>query len=192
MEQTKIMSIFSACKVLKARRRNGIDDRHSVYISKELAHLIENQIVDSEAIRNKHNVPYIFLHQNDSYEVSMLNIEYFAVEINGLIEKHHICDESGEIWYFTSRQCRETLVVNMIENGVTVNELVYQLGHLSQSTVMQYYAEVRSVRLAEMNTELFKKQFDVLLSEKQLENFSEKERRLLYVDFRLGFCTRKL
>ena len=64
---------------------------------------------------------------------------------------------------------------------------------------MQYYAEVKSARLAEMNTKFFKEQFHLLLSNEQLTTFSEEERRLLYVDFRLGkrrvefgFCTRKL
>jgi len=87
----------------------------------------------------------------------------------------------------------------MIENGATATELVYQLGHLNQSTIMQYYAEVKSIKLAELNSEFFKNQFDVLLSKEQLTEFSEEERRLLYVDFRLGkrrvefgFCTRRL
>lgn len=121
------------------------------------------------------------------------------MKINKLIYKYEICDDSGELWNFTSRQCRKTLVVNMIENGATTMELVYQLGHLNQGTVMQYYAEVKSARLAEMNTKFFKEQFHLLLSNEQLTTFSEEERRLLYVDFRLGkrrvefgFCTRKL
>ena len=129
----------------------------------------------------------------------MLNVEYFIKKINTLIYKYEICDDGGELWNFTSRQCRKTLVVNMIENGATTMEIVYQLGHLSQSTVMQYYAEVKSARLAEMNTEFLKAQFHLLLSNEQLTTFSEEERRLLYVDFRLGkrrvefgFCTRKL
>jgi hypothetical protein len=64
---------------------------------------------------------------------------------------------------------------------------------------MQYYAEVKSIKLAELNSEFFKAQFDILLSKEQLTEFSEEERRLLYVDFRLGnrrvelgFCKRKL
>lgn len=186
-------------KTLKARRRNGIGEHHTVYVSAELAKKIKKQITASEELRRKHDLPYIFLHQNKGYKVSMLNVEYFIKKINTLIYKYGICDDGGELWNFTSRQCRKTLVVNMIENGATTMELVYQLGHLNQSTVMQYYAEVKSARLAEMNTEFFKAQFHLLLSKEQLTTFSEEERRLLYVDFRLGkrrvefgFCTRKL
>ena len=186
-------------KTLKARRRNGLSEHHSVYISVELTEKIRKQIAASEDLRKEHGLPYIFLHQHRGYKVSMLNVEYFIKKINDLICKYHICDDSGQPWNFTSRQCRKTLVVNMIENGATAAELVYQLGHLNQSTVMQYYAEVKSIKLAELNSGFFKAQFDILLSQEQLTEFSEEERRLLYVDFRLGnrrvelgFCTRKL
>jgi len=186
-------------KTLKARRRNGLSEYHSVYISMELAEKIRKQIMVSERLRKEHDLPYIFLHQHKGYRVSMLNVEYFIVKVNELIHKYHICDGSEQPWNFTSRQCRKTLVVKMIENGATVTELVYQLGHLNQTTVMQYYAEVKSIKLAELNSEFFKAQFDLLLSKEQLTEFSEEERRLLYMDFclgnrrvELGFCTRKL
>ena len=55
------------------------------------------------------------------------------------------------------------------------------------------------MRLAELNTEFFRKKFDLLLSEEQLSKYSEEERRLLYIDFRLeqrkvelGYCLQKL
>lgn len=185
-------------KTLKARRSNDISEYHSVYISEKLAGQIKKQIDISEMFRKKYDLPYIFLHQNEGYKVSMLNVEYFIKKVNDLIKEYNICDETGQLWHFTSRQCRKTLVVNMIENGATVTELVYQLGHLNQSTVMRYYAEVRSVKLLDMNSEFFRKQFDLLLSKEQLAEFSEEEHRILYVDFRLGnrrvelgYCTRR-
>lgn len=69
------------------------------------------------------------------------------------------------------------------------------LGHLNSGTSMKYYAEVRKMKLAELNTEFFKKQFKLCIPAEQLEQFSEEERKLLYIDFRLerrrvefGFC----
>lgn len=186
-------------KTVNARRKKGVADQHEIYISGKLAALIRKQIKRSEEIRKSHNLPYIFLHQNEGYKPTMLNVEYFATKINTLIAKYNLCDTDGYLWKFTSHQCRKTVVVDMIENGATVNELAQKLGHLSQSTVMQYYAEVRNIKLAELNTEFYKKQFDVLISQQRLTHFSEEERRLLYVDFRLGnrrvelgFCSRKL
>ena len=50
----------------------------------------------------------------------MLNAEYFITKVNKLIYKYDICDDGGELWNFTSRQCRKTLVVKEYkerENG---------------------------------------------------------------------------
>lgn len=54
------------------------------------------------------------------------------------------------------------------------------------------------MKLAELNTKFFKDKFDLLLSGEQLEEYSEEERRLLYIDFRLeqrkvelGYCLKK-
>jgi hypothetical protein len=48
-----------------------------------------------------------------------------------------------------------------------------------------------------MNTSFFREKFDLLLNNEQLDQFSEEQRRLLFVDFRLekrrvelGFCMR--
>ncbi len=55
------------------------------------------------------------------------------------------------------------------------------------------------MKLADLNRDFFKKQFDVLLSNESLNQFTAEERRQLYVDFRLGqrrvelgFCAKKL
>lgn len=190
---------FIPYKTLKARRRNGLSDYHDVYIPAELAEKIRKQIAISAALREEHNLPYIFLHQHKGYREKMLDVQYFIVKINKLIKKYNICDESGQPWHFTSRQCRKTMVINMIENGATAEDLTFALSHLNQATASKYYNEVRKRRLAELNTEFYQKSFDVRLSQNQLAGFSEEERRMLYVDFRLGnrrvelgFCTRKL
>ena len=116
----------------------------------------------------------------------MVNMGDFAHRINRLIREHDIRDDTGALWTYTNRQCRKTLVVGMIENHATTDELVYQLGHLSRSTVAKYYAEVRTVRLAELNSKFFRDKFDALITADQLTEFTEEERRQLYVDFRLG------
>ena len=50
-------------KMLKVRRRNGIGEYRSVYISAELAEEIKKQITASEELRREHKFPYIFLYQ---------------------------------------------------------------------------------------------------------------------------------
>ncbi|MEG2269620.1 MAG: tyrosine-type recombinase/integrase, partial [Acinetobacter sp.] len=153
-----------------------------IAIPEPLAGRIKKQIEESKALREEHKLPYFFLHQNNGYKPAVLNVQYFISKINKLINKYNICDESGQPWNFTSRQCRKTLAVNMIENGSTVAELTYAFGHLNQATAARYYAEVRKRRAAELNTEFYREVFDVQLSPEQLAVFSEEERRMLYVD----------
>ena len=99
------------------------------------------------------------------------------------------------MWHFTSRQFRKTIAVKLIENGATTAELAYWLGHLCSDTAAKYYAEVRKMKLAELNTRFFLEKFELIISNEQLENYTEEERKLLYADFRLeqrrvefGFC----
>jgi hypothetical protein len=129
----------------------------------------------------------------------MISMSNYLLVINRLIKKYDLRDENGQLWHFTSKQQRKTLTVTLIENGASVDELAYWLGHLSRNTASNYYAEVRKMKLAELNTSFFREKFDLLLSDEQLAEYTEEERRLLYMDFRLeqrrvefGFCLKKL
>lgn len=189
---------YKPYKVLSARRKVGAPDYHRVLIPYSLANEIKLQIKSTKLLRDEYGLPYIFIRKREYFKASMLNIGYFAILINKLIESYSICDETGELWHFTSRQYRKTLAVTLIENGATVEELAYWLGHLNRGTTARYYAEVRKMKLAELNTKFFKDKFDLLLSGEQLAEYSEEERRLLYIDFRLeqrkvelGYCLKK-
>lgn len=182
-------------KVLSSRRRAGLDDYHRILIFNDLAEKIKDYAKQTEDLRQKSGLPYLFL----SRRVHNGVIDFRSVinAINALLKKYNICDESGIPWNFTVMQCRKTLAVTLIENGATETELSFWLGHLNSRTSMNYYAEVRKMKLAELNTEFFKKQFELQISPEQLECFSEDERKLLYIDFRLGkhrvefgFCLR--
>ena len=190
---------YKPYKSLKARRKRGISDYHKILIFQSLADGIEAEIRNRAHWRIEFDVPYIFINKRENCRASMLNMAYYVRLINKLIKRNNICDEVGELWHFTSKQQRKTLAVKLIENGGTVDELAYWLGHLSTSTASGYYSEVRKMKLAELNTTFFKEKFDVLLSNEQITKYTEEERRLLYMDFRLeqrrvefGFCLKKL
>lgn len=186
-------------KTLTARRKAGVSDYHRILISKALAEEIAGHIEKTEEWRKELGVPYVFVNKRPNFRASMLNMWNYLMVMNGLIKKYDLCDENGQPWHLTSKQQRKTLAVTLIENGASVDELAYWLGHLSRSSAAAYYAEVRKMRLAELNTEFFRKKFDMILSENQLAEYTEEERRLLYMDFCLeqrrvefGFCLKKL
>lgn len=186
-------------KTLTARRKAGVSDYHRILISKALAEEIAGHIEKTEEWRKELGVPYVFVNKRPNFRASMLNMWNYLMVMNGLIKKYDLCDENGQPWHLTSKQQRKTLAVTLIENGASVDELAYWLGHISRSSAAAYYAEVRKMRLAELNTEFFRKKFDLILSENQLAEYTEEERRLLYMDFCLeqrrvefGFCLKKL
>ncbi len=190
---------YKPFKTLKARRKRGVPDYHRVLIFQSLADEIKIQIEQRAKLRQELEVPYIFVNQKLKHRAGMINMGYYVQIINKLIQQHSLCDESGELWHFTSKQQRKTLAVTLIENGGSVDELAYWLGHLSRSSASGYYAEVRQTKLASLNTAFYRKKFDLLISEEQLTEYSEEERRLLYMDFRLeqrrvefGFCLKKM
>lgn len=184
---------YTPYKVLSARRKAGAEDFHRTLIHSSLAEEIRLWAKKTEALRERTGQPYLFLSVHPDNEGRLLGLKTFAGAVNGLLGKYEIP------WHFSSRQCRKTVAVTLIENGATAEELTYALGHLNSGTSMKYYAEVRKMKLAELNTEFFKKQFELHVPSEQLEQFNEEERRQLYVDFRLerrrvelGFCLRHL
>ena len=190
---------YKQYKTLTARRRAGVSDYHRVLIPKKLADEIDGQIQKTKEWRKELDVPYLFVNKRPNFRASMISMSNYLLVINRLIEKYDLRDENDWLWHFTSKQQRKTLTVTLIENGASVDELAYWLGHLSRSTASNYYAEVRKMKLAELNTSFFQEKFDLLLSDEQLAEYTEEERRLLYMDFRLeqrrvefGFCLKKL
>ena len=189
---------YTPYKVLSARRKAGLEDNHRILIQTQLADEILEYAQTTQEYRDKSGLQYIFMNAKYHGKINMISMGAFLKAINKLIEKYGIRGDNGELWHFTTRQSRKTIAVTLIENGASTAELAYWLGHLTSSTSMRYYAEVRKMKLAQLNTAFFKKQFDLLLSKQQLASFTQEERKLLYIDFQLeqrrvefGFCLRR-
>lgn len=186
-------------KTLSARRKNGVSDYHRILIPVPLADEIARQIELTAKLRAEVDLPYIFIGKQPGCRSSMISMNRYGEALNELIKRHDICGENGSIWHFTSKQQRKTLAVTLIEEGASVEELAYWLGHLSRSSAANYYAEVRKMKLAALNTAFFREKFDIIISGEQLASYSEEERKLLYMDFRLdqrrvefGYCLAKM
>lgn len=190
---------YTPYKVLAARKRQGLEERHQVMITRELAAALTRQAEQTVQLRAEYRLPFIFITKHRGFKATMLNPSYFLIKLDELAQKHKLCGEDGKPWHFTARQYRKTLAVELIENGGSMEELSQLLGHLSRATSATYYAEVHKLRLAEMNKDFFNAKFELRLSGEQLSGFSEAERRALYVDFclesrrvELGYCLKKL
>lgn len=189
---------FKPHKVLAARRRHSVGDYHRIMIPQNLANELSAHISATRSVRSAVGSSYIFLSKRLGYATTVMDSQPFIRSIRHIIKKHNICGDDGELWHFTSRQFRKAIAVRLVENGASTAELAYWLGHLCSDTAVKYYAEVRKMKLAELNTEFFLAKFDLIISNEQLEKYTEEERKLLYADFRLeqrrvelGFCMAK-
>lgn len=189
---------FKPHKVLSSRKTKGFGDYHRIMITKELADKISEYIETTVQKRKTASSNLIFLSDRMRYEGIVIDSMPFIKDVRSIIERYNICNEDGERWHFTVKQIRKTLAVKLIEEGATTAELAYWLGHMCSDTANRYYAEVRKMKLAELNTKFFKEKFDILLSSEQMESYTEEERKLLYTDFRLeyrrvelGYCLHK-
>src|SRR5690606_13657266 len=106
--------------------------------------------------------------KTESKRFTMVQESSYVTAVNRLIKKHSICDADGSLWYYTSRQSRKTLAVQLVEQGASSNEIALQFGHTDLRTTEKYYAEVRKQRLADMNSEFFKKRFNIFIGEENL------------------------
>ncbi len=179
---------YTPFKILNNLKMAGLEEIQQVAIQKELALKIIKRIKETQELRGISNSPYIFISRyNDKGNRISLAQEYsFVNAVNRLIKKHKIVDLNGNLWRFSSRQVRKTLAVKLAEDGATSQEIANQFGHMNIRTTEKYYAEVRNKKLAELNSEFFKKKFTIYVGEENLKKFTEEERRQLYVDFAMN------
>lgn len=183
-------------KIRNVRRRRGLCDHNFIYIPIELYEKIQEYIKENQDIYSNYGLKYLFARRT-SHGVAIPKTSHFCLAINKIIKEHNIRDFEGNLWHFTSKQMRKTVAVNLIESGATHKEVANQLGHLDYRTTEKYYLEVRKSKLAELNTEFFKKKFEQDIGRSNLDLYNEEERRQLYVDFCLnkrevefGSCTK--
>lgn len=180
-----ILLTFTPYKVILERRKANKDEYHHVYISKEIADIIDCQTERTKNIRGKDNIPYIFYNKvNGNYRVEGKG---FTAAMNRIIQKYGICDLDGVVWEFDSRQMRATVAATMITNNATETEVMQQLNHDSMHTTRKHYEKVEKLKLADYNQEFFEKEFEVKVGKENLALYTEEERRALYTDFKLSY-----
>lgn len=173
-------------KTHKSRINNGLSKHHRIIIHESVAYEIMEQIKRTKQLRETSGLKEIFIHNFDKTYIKVYDTKSFNRAINEVINKYNITDDDGQVWRFTSKQCRKTLAVDMIMNGAKANEVANYLGHNKISTTNKYYAEVRKMKLADMNDEFWGKEFKSIVPKEQLNQFTEEERKLLYAEFKLG------
>lgn len=179
---------FIPWKILQSRRRYGLNDYHEVPANSTVVDEIRKQqeLVKQDLAQWDEDHLFYTYDVSGGYKVTVPASGSMVRKVNELIKRRNIRSLDGSLWYFTSKQCRKTFAVDAITNGAEPTEVAFLLGHMSDQTTIDYYAEVRKMKLAQLNTEFFKKRFNLFVSDEQLSKFNEVERKILFVDFCLN------
>ena len=198
-ENGKAKLVIWQSKVEKAHVKKGRKPERTIPISALAITAFEEQVKISEESRKINNEDCIFIKKN-------VNKTGYSIIIHGdmrsaiitLIKRHNICNPTtGEVWTYSPYQLRVKLVVEMIENGASHEQLKAFMGHLSDEVLKKAYAMVEKLKLMDMNTEFFLKEFSINLSEEAISQFCEEDlkeivamliatsRKMMY-----GTCTR--
>jgi integrase len=167
-KEAKYYLNFLTHKTLKQRRRLGLDDYHSLPIMHhEIIELIRQQIEETKKLREIGSTPYIFLKVESDRVVSPKQVtRYLASQvnqtINSCIKRHQIKDKHGDIWHYSNHQCRKTVAVKLLSNGASLTDVGEILGHLVEKTTSQYYQDIDTMKIAELDKQLFEQLFDTM------------------------------
>ena len=172
----------SSPKTKKARIKNRLGDKLEDVISKYIYDDAIHYINHTQYVREKYGIETLFFSIANNVIVEMRSGP-FNIAINRLLKRYGMQTISDDYWNITTRQTRKTVAATMISNGASLAAVQQKLGHVSDDTTERYYAEVRKMKISELNTEFFKKKFGVYMDEDKLERFTLQERRTLYVNF---------
>jgi len=173
-------------KTRKSRRIAGMEDYHRIVIHESVASEVMKQIKETERLRKESGMKEVFIHRYNKIKIKSYVSKAFNTALNKLIKQRNITADGINLWRFTSRQCRKTLAVDMVMNNAQPGEIGNLLAHASSYTTARYYAEVRKMVLADLNSKFWEKEFNVVMEKKEIEKFTLEERKILYLEFKLG------
>lgn len=182
-------------KTKSKRIKAGCYEKRSVHIPVELYDEIQEYIRQTDWIREKFDTDFLFVNVNNRNRLCNRNSGIVGDKINALIDKYNITTKDGSLWHYRNKQLRKTVAVDLISNDASLQAVQNALGHMSLTTTEIYYAEVLAQKILEKNTAFFQQKFILFVGKETLEQYSEEERRILYVDFLMqkrevefGYC----
>lgn len=174
-------------KVQKHRENRGMENYHRIYVHEIVAKHIQDQIVETAALRLEGQTNRIFINRSfKSMTISQPSRQQSSNLINKLLQKYDIRDAFGEAFHYTHHQCRKTVAVEMLSNGAPLSEVGDYLGHLRERTTSLHYKDIEMKKNAELNAQYFEYHFSEKISNEVRDAFTEEEKGALFKEIRLG------
>ncbi|PRS35653.1 hypothetical protein C6W19_17570 [Bacillus sp. RJGP41] len=171
-------------KMQKQRVRSGQSKYHVIPASDLLIEAVERQKKLTANLRTMANIERLFVVWNDSAVVP-LDGKTLSMNINKLIKRHDIRDENNEVFHYTNHQCRKTVTVDLLSQGMSLKQVADLIGH-TKETSARYYRAVQMKKIAELDSKMFEQLFEKMLDEEVKEQYTNEEKKALIKEVKLG------
>ncbi|PEF66699.1 tyrosine-type recombinase/integrase [Bacillus cereus] len=167
------------------RMKQGLSKYHTIPVNQAVVTAIKNQKEITEDLRLTANTKHIFITTNN-FAVVLTRGSNLSLSINRLCKKYEIKNEDGSIFHFSTHMCRKTLVMDLLTQGMSIEQTADFIGHLEPQTTEKYYRDVDHKMIAEMDNKMWKELFEYSLPSDIQETYSTKEQDSLFQEFKLG------
>ncbi|MCU7667760.1 site-specific integrase [Bacillus thuringiensis] len=175
---------FLNVKMENQRLKSGESPYHTIPVEKIVVDIVERQKEISQNLRLVSGSDFIFLTFNGSAAVK-INGNTLATSINNLIKKHDIKDDNGELYHYKNHQCRKTVIVDLLSQGLSLKQVADYINH-SEKTSARHYRDVESKKIAELDNDMFEQLFTETLNEEIRNQYDEGEIKTLLQEVKLG------
>lgn len=197
------MMYYTPWKVLESKLIRDPNNQYDKdYINDVVLNEIKAQINDTKELREKYKIKEIFIYKKGKRNFNLIGVINNSTIINKAIN-NTLSEKLRKKIRITTRQFRKTIVIEMILNGSSIEEIITKLGHSNKRTTEKYYAEANKLLIADKNTARFREEFKEI-SKKSLRQYtiSEREelfnhycmeyRKIFYKRSALGLCKRSI
>lgn len=182
--QTFILSYVPE-KIKRYRALQGVDPYHRIPANDAIVDAIDSQMDLTKDLRFLSGSKNIFLN-NNHYSIYVSPAGFIIETINLLIKKYQIIDSEGRLFRYSNHMCRKTVVMDLLEQGASLEDIANFVAHMNIKTTKDYYAELKLNKIAELDSKMFEQLFDSLLIEDVKDSFSLSEKRSLIEEIILG------
>ena len=180
-----ILSIYASKQETAYGKRGKLPIRKVPIYEQQVIQAFREQVEISREVRSESGNESIFVRRYYRRHVVKYHIpssKELIRDVNILIDKYNIRDElESDTWHYTPYQMRAMIATIMVEKGHAPEEVKAFFGWLTNHTSEKAYAFIQKKKLAELNTELYQKHFNISFDEESLKSYTRKEKEQIFV-----------
>ncbi|TKI15430.1 site-specific integrase [Bacillus wiedmannii] len=176
---------YATPKLQQNRINQGLSKYHVIPVNQAVVDAVAKQKTHTEELRVIANTNHLFITTNN-FAVVLMSGTPFATTINNICKKYKIKDADNKIFHYSNHMCRKTLVMDLLTQGMSIEQTADFIGHMTPATTRKYYSAIDHKKIAELDNKMWGKLFTQSLPNEIQDQYSEAEKSSLFKEFQLG------